>query len=260
MKLIPGLSNHVFFYGLSRRDDSDALRQLTRRAPELLGQFDSQLNTALYLGAGTPVSQVLDGAVATPAKAAYWPVAYDPASLEDSLARTLGGDPLSVLPPRASELAYVPLTQTSLGETGFLNWLSGRLLAHWRDPTRALVVRLPEAVAASDEIADRARSVLAALESVRARLPSAPAPNVWFADGDPAPEELRRSCPALEGVFPHSYDFWRQPPAWYRGFRSLTVRAPVELRLGENFEDLVMALTGLRPRLVRDSAPGEALS
>ena len=56
VKLIPGLSNHVFFYGLSRRDDSGALRQLMRRAPELLGQFDSQLNTALFLGARTPVS------------------------------------------------------------------------------------------------------------------------------------------------------------------------------------------------------------
>ena len=50
IRLIPGLRNHVFLFGLGRAADGEALQRLERRAPELFGSLHSQVNTALQFG------------------------------------------------------------------------------------------------------------------------------------------------------------------------------------------------------------------
>ena len=52
VRIIPGLRNHVFFYGLSRHEDGAGLERLERRAGELLAGLTSQINSALKFGRG----------------------------------------------------------------------------------------------------------------------------------------------------------------------------------------------------------------
>ena len=63
IKRLSGCRTHVFFYQLGRHANYAALRRLSERAPELVACVESQVNTALSLGAGarifTPPSVVL---------------------------------------------------------------------------------------------------------------------------------------------------------------------------------------------------------
>ena len=45
VKLIPGLRNHMFTYGLHAQGHAQEFKKLLRRAPELLGQIQSQVNS-----------------------------------------------------------------------------------------------------------------------------------------------------------------------------------------------------------------------
>ncbi len=248
VKVIPGFRNHVFFYGLGRRRDSESLARLLRRAPELFLGFDLQLNTALQFGGYSPASIVIEGVAAPPSPVAFYPIACDPRSLDDSLARTLRASPLARLPTGFDELTFAPLTEAGLADPGFTCWLAETLTGRYFDRRRALVLGLPETVDGSAAVEDRLRAALDALLTGGARTPTAPAPSAWFAAGDP--DDLWLAASALDFVAPDTFEFWRAPPAAFRNFRSLTVFRSGSFKLNSDLDAVVTALTGKSPQFI----------
>jgi hypothetical protein len=256
LKKIPGLENYAFFHGLARRADREALAGLQRRAPELFTGLAGQVNTGLTLASAAPASIVLEGSVESTEPAAYFRVACDAGSLDDSVARTLSAGPQSRLPSEFGEMTYVTLTESSLDDPHFLRWMADEAGRCYFGRPRALLIRLPESVGHSAEIGDRLRAALAGLRDGGARVPLAPAYGVWFAAGDPTVSELEQASRVSDLVAPASFDFWRAPPPSYRGFRSVVVHVPESSRLGENFESVIEALTGIAPSLAQGAAAG----
>ena len=253
-RLIPGLDNHVFFFGLHRAADDAALTRLARRAPELIGQLRSQINTALEFADGVaPLPVAVTGADASePPPPAFYRLALNLDSVDDSLTRTMRSGPLPRLPGRFAEIDYVALTETSLADAGFLATLAAKLSHAYFEPRRALALRLPMNARSSLDVDDRAEAALAALIASEPRAPIAAAPGAFFVDGDLAPDRLAAFAPVVDFAAPDSFPFWVHAPARYRAARTVTVHARARLAAAADFAPLVEALTGRPCALVRD--------
>ena len=174
IRLIPGLRNHVFLFGLGRTADGEALQRLERRAPELFGSLRSQVNTALQFGKRreTPAPLAIAGVDAlAPEAPQFMRVAINADSVEDSFGRTLKTGALVRPARRFSQLEYVALTETSLNDRGFAKAIAEKLNHVYFDAHRGLILRAPPNAGASSKVEDRIRAVVAALVSARARVP-----------------------------------------------------------------------------------------
>lgn len=246
IKLISGLRNHVFLFGLSRRADADALQRLERRFPELFAALHGQVNSALRLGssAAAPAPIAIEGAHAAVPAAAFYPIALDASSADESLKRTLRSGPRAQLPSGFDELTYVPLTEASLGDRDFVRSVASLYDAVYFAPARALVVRAPETFGGSSELEDRLEASLAALGEAGARAPLAPARNAWLAADDVSAASLAGLASGAHLLAHDTFDFWRVSPSDYRRFRSRRVVARRSRNLSEDFEYLIAALCG----------------
>ena len=238
VRVLPGLRNHMFCYRPGIQANSEALRRLCWRAPELIAGLGVQINSAMRVQLGGtsvgPGSQLLMpqtdappaagadlpelfGFCITPGpaeRAASWMLARGPA---DTAART-----------GFARAAYLPLTETALSEPVFCDAVADSVAAAFFDPAACLLLRLPELAApgptvSSAPLADRLAFAVARLSHGRVALPRVPAGNIFFLTGDPGPALLDGLGvpPAL--VLPESFDFWRHPTAFYGRFASIAV-------------------------------------
>jgi hypothetical protein len=247
IRLITGLRNHVFLFGLGRAADGEALQRLERRAPELFGSLHSQVNTALQFGQRreSPAPIAIAGVDSLEREAPqFLRLAINGDSAEDSFSRTLRIGALRHPPRRFAELAYFALTETSLNDRGFAKMLADKLNLVYFDARRGLILRLPPNADASRDVEDRIRAVVSALAAARARVPLAAADNVLLATGDVSADRLAGIADVADFVAHDSFDFWRHSPASYRAFRSVSVYARPRRLDAESFGAVVEAMVG----------------
>ena len=244
IKLIPGMRNHVFFYGLSRRADSEALDRLHRRFPEMFGVLRNQFNSALRLGPESPAPIVIEGAPSSSQPPVFYPISLHRYSANEGLRRTMLGGPRPRLPHGLDALTYVPLTEASLADIGFMRSIAELYDGGYFSPARALVVRPPETFGASSDLEDRLEACLTAMGEGGARAPLAPASNAWFATDDVPATTLAEVARHTSLLTHDSYDFWRASPAEYRLFRSRKIFARRGRNLDGEFDHLIEALCG----------------
>jgi hypothetical protein len=263
IRLIPGLRNHVFLFGLGRAADGEALQLLERRAPELFGSLHSQVNTALQFGKRrvTPAPLAIAGVDALePEAPQFVRVAINADSPEDSFHRTLRTGALLHPARRFSELEYVELTETSLNDLGFAKLIAEKLNLVYFDARRGLILRLPPNAGASSKVEDRIRAVVSALVSARACVPLAASDSALLATGDVSSDRLAGIADVSDFVVHDSFDFWRHSPESYRAFRSIKVHARAGRIEGESFAAIVEAMTGRAVEMVWRNLDDERFS
>ena len=260
VKRIPGLRNHVFFYGLSRRADAAALDRLERRFPELFVTMFSQVNSALRIGSReeAPAPIAIEGATLSPVTPTFYPIALHADSGTETLRRERRAGYRTQLPSGFDELTFVPLTEASLGDPDFMRSIASMYDAHYFAPERALVLRVPETIGASSEPEDRLEACINALWEGGSRAPQAPARNAWLASEDVSATALAGAASAANFLAHDTYDFWRAPPADYRRFRSRKVVARRGRNLKDEFDHLIEALCGAGTEILWRDVAGVA--
>ena len=260
IKLIPGLRNHVFFYGLSRQADGEALYRLIRRFPELFETLSSQVNSALRLGsdAESPPPVAVQAAPQAATKSAFYPIALHAHSAAESTKSALLGRPRIQLPRGFDELTYVPLTEASLRDRDFMRTIAAVFDESYFASARALVIRLPEAFGESSDVQDRLEACLVALAEAGSRAPLAPAANGWFATEDVSGATLAAAAASTNFLGHSTFDFWRAPPSDYRLFRTRRIVAKRGQNLIGEFGDLIEALCGAEAEILWRDADNEA--
>jgi len=247
IRLIPGLRNHVFLFGLDRAADAAALQKLERRAPELFGALQTQVNTARRFASGreSPASVAISGVDALEREAPqFYRIALNAESVEDSVARTLRSR-LALRPgQRFDEIDYVALTESSLADERFGEWLAEKLNLVYFDPRRALILRIPANAGASRDVEARVRATLAALVAASPRVPLAAAVGAWLTTGDLTADRLSGLTEACDFLAPESFDFWRHSPRSYAGYRRLRVHTRARRLNAAAFAEIVASMTG----------------
>jgi hypothetical protein len=230
IKVVPGLRNHVFLYGLARSADAQALRRLAQRAPELFGVFETQINTALAMKHGPrtycPGTVVFSSNDASESgEGQLLRFLLGPFSPDDSASRILAAGPVDPPPSPFRHVAYAPLTQTSLDDPSFCRILAASLAKTMFDPTSALVLALPSARSQDETAEERLRPVLASLLHSDAPIPAAASTNLFVSTGRLSAESMRRFGEHTSLLAHESFDFWRNSPEFYAPFRSIKVIA-----------------------------------
>jgi hypothetical protein len=248
IRTIPGLLNHVFFYGLSRASDAKALQRLERRAPELFASLNSQINTAFSFGAEGAAAQPTPIAIGVGDDAALseapqlFRIAFNVESTDDSLLRTLRVGPVDT-PQGLNEIEYVPLTETGLADADFVNVIGKRLARVYFDRTRGLILALPNG-APTATMETRMCAVFDALAEAKASVPLAPAPTAFFATSDLAADGIAAFAATADLLVDAAFEFWRHSPRFYGAFRAFRVHARRHGRLAQEFGQLIAALAG----------------
>jgi hypothetical protein len=259
VKLLPGFRNHVFFHGLGRRDDYDALTRLENRLPEIFSQLQSQINTALsfrwkdkFVQPPTSVMTGVGGADASGFELRRLFLSRH--SSEDSAGRTLSFAPLD---PRASpfgEVHYIRLTERALRDPDYTRELASlmtRLFADRRQCAIFVAPRLGDATASPHV---RLRALAAGLIDGGANLPHATVPNILSATDDLPAEALESMFGVRRLIVDDADDFWRSPASFYETFESVTVYAHRRRHDPIAFQRLLSDVYGPRTLIAWSSA------
>jgi hypothetical protein len=226
LKLIPGLRNHVFTYGLQSHRRFLDFKKLTRRAPELLGQFQSQINSfhrVLINGlAFEPVPSMLNRRELSVSEPVWFHELYlNPHSLEDSAELMLGWGRLD--PPSLAgftEIHYVPLTDCAVHDGQFQQHVADRIAKTYFEPSDCLLMRLPSG---ETDLTARMRSALAGILGAGQPIPQTRATNIFFVSGDIGDDVLLQLAPRLHWWMHHSFDHWRHASSVYPASDDITV-------------------------------------
>jgi hypothetical protein len=236
VRVLPGLRTHVFFYRAGTRDGAAALRRLARRAPELLANIVSQVNT------GFAFSGPCRGSAAgvRPAVVIAQPESCEPVgeqgfvslhaearSIEDCTARLQNSQPLAEeIFENVDSMTYVAISGNGWENRAIAAEISRLLLSGYFNPRVGIVVLLPPAALGADPglaLATRMSAFLDALRRANIPLPrvvprnialaTAPLPAAWL-DGRKAPTEM---------IIDVAFEAWQQPVAYYQGFERISL-------------------------------------
>jgi len=266
LKLIPGLRNHVFTYGLQSHCRFLDFKRLTRRAPELLGQFHSQINSfhrvAIDGVAFEPAPWMLSRREIAVSEPVWFHKFYlNPHSVEDSTELMLGWGTLD--PPSFAQftnIRYVPLTDCAVHDAQFQQHLAEIIAKTYFEPSVCLLMRLP---AVTTDLIERMRAALAGIRGARSHIPQTRANNIFFASGDIGDDVLLSLAPRLSWWIHHSLDHWRHAMPVYAASADVTVFLDRQwTRVSEAGRKLLTDAFGQAPRFVltarsrdRDSDP-----
>jgi hypothetical protein len=238
---LPGVPTHVFFYHLSLQDNMLALHRLSRRAPELMLQVQSQVNSHFVLGDGVhrvrPVSLFLSRATRLEhPQSTLLPFFLNRNSAEDSANRIEQEGPIDFEGLTAfKEMLYVPLTETAMAEGTFARTVAALIVQAYFDLAILLVLRLPPNRDGENALARRIAAILPALRDSGIVIPRAPSSNIIFATHD-----LEEDHQLLRRVSPHvlvheSFDFWHHTFSFYAQAARVTVLAKLDPTSGPDF-------------------------
>lgn len=223
VRVVPALRNHVFFHGLHRKADSEALAALARRAPELLSQLSSQVNTALKFpaagrSAAPPSLALAPAAEALAADAECLPFFCGSDTIEASAAEIGAMGPVVLLPPDGGRVICVTVTETALLDESFIAIAAEIVARAFFDPQTRIVLQLPAGPVT--EVGAHIEATLRALLGADALIPRAVSERIVFATGNLSPSAFGG---AAELLAHDSFDFWRWPRAYYASFRHVSV-------------------------------------
>jgi hypothetical protein len=234
VKYLPALQSHVFFYCLSFRESVTALERLCRRAPELMTEVQSQLNSCLTLGGGShrtrPPSVYLSRTV---------PLAHPPASLlrfflnrdsaEDSASRIEQAGPVDVDTITGfATMLYLPLTGTALGDRAFGRAVAKLILHAFFDASGLMVLRLPASASGAPSLTYGIAALLAAVRKSGVILPRACPANIFVTARDLEEDHILFERSEFDLAVHESFDFWRHTSGFYARARQVTVLAEAD--------------------------------
>ncbi len=241
VKLLAGTQTHVFFYRLSVQANFLALQRLCRRAPELMAQLRSQVNSYLVLGEGAhrvrPASLFLSRMNPLEhLRCTLLPFFFNRHSAEDTANRIEQADPIVAEGLIGfTRLQYVPMSETALSDRAFGRAVAELVLKACFDPATLLVLRLPFDPDGQDTLTRRMTILLPALRDGGVVIPRAGSRSILFATQD-----LEEDHPLLKRLPLHilvhdSFDFWRHSSGFYARAARITVLAGLELAAQPTF-------------------------
>lgn len=244
VRLVPGLRNHGFFYGVGRIGDLDALERLERRAPELLTQLHSQVNTALgFRWKGRRFAPRTQAILAGPPLSGPAPelraLVVDGHSPDASARLALAAAPMA--PAGFARLHYLRLSEGALHEMTVARRVTALVADTLADSGRAFVWVLPEG--AEDE-AGRVGALMRCLLAGGGRLPRGPMANVFFTPADLSVEALGRLAARRALVVDDFVNFSRAAPGFPESFTEVLVYARRNRHMPGQFRDLMRMVYG----------------
>ena len=255
VKLLPGLRNHVFFYGLGRRADSEALARLERRAPEVFAQVETQVNTALAFR--WERSEIAPPTIARTRQREAKAPEFDLRRLflnrntvADSAARRMAQPAVDAAELRFARLNYVRLSERGLSDTRLTRALAAEIAAHYVDPTRATLFVAPQTRGAAGNLHERLDALAAGLIAGGCRTPLTPAPNLLVASEDLGAEVLGWISDSRRLFVDDGDDFWRLPADLSQSFAETTVFAQRKRHGRVAFDALLAQAYGPHTRIV----------
>jgi hypothetical protein len=211
VKLIPGLRNHMFTYGLHAQGHAQEFKKLLRRAPELLGQIQSQVNSfhrVVTQGmAIEPKATLLSAAAPEPAAPVSFHGFYmNPHSSEDSAENMLSwGEREGPKLAGFDHVTYIPLTECAARDAGFQRMVAEAVAETFFHPKVCLLIRVPAGLA---ELPDRLRVGIDGIRTAGLHLPQARAKNIFLVDNDLPEAALTGLGSRLSLVLHQSFEYW----------------------------------------------------
>jgi len=209
IKLIPQLRNHLFTYGLQSHQRHVDFKKLLRRAPELLAQCQSQVNSFhRFSSAQGLASEPTPTLVLRPlpaAATAVWSYGFylNPHSLEDSAERMLNWGELEEPPITDFEkITYIPLTESAAKDANFQRMVAELVASTYFDRGKCLVLRLPTL---GCDVTDCMRLALEGIRDSRLHLPQVRANNIFFLSGDLSEELLAKTASRVSLVLHETF-------------------------------------------------------
>jgi hypothetical protein len=251
---LPAFRNHVFTYGLqSQRRNSD-FKSLMRRAPELLGQCETQINTFHRVASQGLAAEPTPTLIMSPApKCSDTPWFYglyvNPHSAEDSIEHMLGWADLEG-PPLADfkDIMYIPLTECAAKDSGFQRMLAEMIVSIYFERRKCLLIRLP---LPGFELTERLRIALDGLRATGVQLPQARSKNIFFVSDDMPDAALQNFGGRLTMIMHQTFEFWRYSPALYVKAEQVIVHLDADAkRPSEGAKKLLTEAFGQPPRFV----------
>jgi len=242
VKLIPQLRNHLFTYGIQSHQRYADFKKLMRRAPELLAQYDSQVNS-FHRGeysdpAVEPASSTLLP-MAPLAAAASWSFGFylNPHSLEDSAEHMLKWGEIEERPlAEFQKITYIPLTEAAANDAYFQRRVAEMIAPIYFDPTQCLLIRLPML---QSELTTRMTIALDGIRKSRLHLPQARSKNIFFLSGDLSEASIAPVRSRLKWVLHQTFEFWRYTGALYQEAQEIMVYLDADrtssLEIARNF-------------------------
>lgn len=259
VKVIEGLDNHVFFYGLGQRKGSKGLHNLSTWAPEIFSHIKSQINTfhAVQLDGRLlqpPTTLSLPPARVQAALPEMYPYVFNPQCGEQS-ARVMieVGTTLKLTPADFDELIYIPFSESGSHDAAFSKMVAQIIATAYFNPTQCVLLRLP---AANENMPDLARQILRTLEAVGASGVVAPrvmAKNVFLLRSD-LPESFFDTHGRWSFVVDDTFDFWRYTRRLYRGLHSVRYWYSGDLRQLSDVVHGLSSVIGSPPCVPADSS------
>jgi hypothetical protein len=248
IKIVPGLSNHLFFYGGAAGRSLQALMELVERAPELGSALDSQINSAFRLCPGTaadrsppssilsPHSEIDDGEDAPLLYSSY----FNRHSVEDSLNRVMewGAIPKPVW---EGQIRYFVATEAALLDRPLVSSLARAVETAFYGSGQRVLIALPSA---GDQTGfrERAGHLISQLIATEIILPRVRSESVLLCDAEVPAEWFVDQTAQL--VAHDSFPFWNHTQDYYRQFTSLELFATDGLTEVDRSIEVVHALTG----------------
>lgn len=256
---IPGMRNHVFFYGLGRRADADALRSLQKRIPELFSTLDSQINTALRFRHATksylPPTVILHRSKNDDfVPAACFKFYLNRQSMEDSVAHMLKSAVDNI--PWQLSSTLVPITETAVSDHDFMHYISILIERGYFDPNGSIVLRLPHGQGDGAEIASRLRCLVAGLLAVPSQIPRVVADNIFVVTEDIDPSEARQRSDERGLVLHDTFDFWRWTPAAYAAYNWIDILPRRGHHHPRALASMLLQVYGDQVQIIRHTCPG----
>jgi hypothetical protein len=222
VRVLPGFSNHAFFYRTGIGRCMRALRDLRRRAPELLGSLGSQVNTAFCFASarskGGPKPTLLarrpseQQHLFLPFFVSNGPIERDVEMIAQQEPAPLGADIL------ANRTTFVAVTDTALEDKAFRKALASEIIHTLVDPARTLLMHAPHPDASTDTVDRRVEGLVTALRHEVRFVPSAKPANILIhIEGNGALSQLPEGGQTL--IIAHeSFPLWRFSPDFYQAF------------------------------------------
>jgi len=254
VKLIPQLRNHLFTYGIQSHQRYVDFKKLMRRAPELLAQYDSQINSfhcGEYPDSASEPSSTMLLSMKPLAAAALWSFGFylNPHSLEDSAEHMLKWGEIEE-PPLAEfqKITYIPLTEAAANDANFQRRVAEMIAPIYFDPTQCLLIRLPML---ESELTTRMTIALDGIRRSRVHLPQARSKNIFFLSGDLSEEAMAPIRSRLKLVLHQTFEFWRYTGALYQEAQEITVYIEADrTSLLESARNFYMQAFGRAPRFM----------
>jgi len=224
--VIGGLDNHVFFYGLGRRKNSESLQNLLDWAPEVFVHLQSQINTfhSTLLGGRLvqpPTTLSMPKAHLSSGVAELYPFLLYPHSPDES-ARLIVENSAMANPnlDDFSELIYISYSETSSHDAAFTRMVAQVIAKAYFSPQQCVVLRLP---VLSENIPDLLQQIIVTLRAMSASktiVPRVAARNVFLVGSD-LPEPVFHRHDHVSLLVDDTFEFWRYTRDFYTKLESL---------------------------------------